>query len=124
YLVIGGSSLNIPRNILSDTYGNKGTLVSFTPGNLSGPTPGNTDTNGLENSTALRGGRALILENINGFFQNGFLRKVPSLINVKFTAPYGLSGQFPDLQSFSSNAVVQHFTRSLDRVVGANFRLP
>jgi cytochrome c peroxidase len=48
----------------------------------------------------------------------------PSLINVKFTAPYGLSGEFADLQSFSANAVKQHFTRSLNRVVGTDFRVP
>ncbi|MEO8428270.1 MAG: hypothetical protein ABI651_14265, partial [Verrucomicrobiota bacterium] len=124
YLLIGGGGLNIPGNVLSDAKGNKGTLVSFTPGNLNGPAPSNTDPNGLENSTLLRSARALVLENINGFSQNGFMRGSPSLINVKFTAPYGLSGEFPDLQSFSANAVKQHFTRSLNRVVGADFRVP
>jgi hypothetical protein len=36
----------------------------------------------------------------------------------------GLSGQFADLQSFASNAVAQHFARSLNRVPGTDFRFP
>ncbi|MCI0541243.1 MAG: hypothetical protein L0Z50_39075 [Verrucomicrobiales bacterium] len=124
YRIIGGGSLNIPGNVISDRKGNRGTLSSFASGNLNGPTPSNTDTNGLENSALLRGPRALILENINGFTQNGFMRGSPSLMNVKFTAPYGLSGDFADLQSFAANAVRQHFTRSLNRTEGVDFRVP
>jgi cytochrome c peroxidase len=124
YFIVGGSSLNIPGNVISDPKGNRGSLISFTSGNLNGPTPSNTDANGLEKTTLLRGTRALILENINGFTQNGFMRGSPSLMNVKFTAPYGLSGEFADLQSFAANHVRQHFTRSLGRVPGVDFRVP
>ncbi|MCI0538195.1 MAG: hypothetical protein L0Z50_23560, partial [Verrucomicrobiales bacterium] len=124
YRVIGGTSLNIAGNVVSDQKGNGGTLISFASGNLNGPTPSNTDVNGLEKSSLLRGARALVLENINGFTQNGFMRGSPSLMNVKFTAPYGLSGDFADLQSFAANAVRQHFTRSLNRVQDVDFRVP
>ncbi|MBI3416834.1 MAG: hypothetical protein HY043_16210, partial [Verrucomicrobia bacterium] len=124
YLVIGGSNLNVSGNVIGDLKGNRGTLVSFTAGNLAGPTPSNTDTNGLENSSLLRVSRALILENINGFTQNGFMRGSPSLMNLKFTAPYGLSGNFPDLQSFAAGAVRQHFPRSLNRTQDVDFRAP
>jgi hypothetical protein len=115
YFIVGGSSLNIPGNVISDPKGNRGSLVSFASGNLNGPTPSNTDANGLEKTTLLRGTRALILENINGFTQNGFMRSSPSLMNVKFTAPYGLSGEFADLQSFAARHP-EHFTGVPSRV--------
>ena len=123
YLVVGGQSLDLPGNVISDSLGNTGTLVSFQAGDLDGPTP-NGDARGLEDSTLLHGGRALIVENINGFDEHAFMRGSPSLLNSKHTAPYGLSGGFPDLNGFSVGAVRQHFTRSLERVDGEDFRVP
>ena len=116
YFILGGTNLNMPGNVLSDTNGNKGTLVSFTLGTLDGMN--------LENSTLMRGGRALILENINGFTQAPFMRGSPPLVNALHTAPYGLSGEFMNLRDFSTGAVRQHFPRSINRVAGVDFRDP
>ncbi len=124
YLILGGSSLNIPGNVISDPSGNKGTLVSFTPGNLSGPNPVNGEARGLEDTPLLTGGRALITENINGFTKKTFMRESPNLLNIKHTGPFGLSGEITTLQTFAAGAVEQHFTRSLLRVAGTDFRLP
>jgi hypothetical protein len=124
YLILGGSSLNIPGNVISDPFGNKGTLVSFTPGNLSGPNPVNGETRGLEDTPLLTGGRALITENINGFDKKTFMRESPNLLNIKHTGPFGLSGEISTLQAFAAGAVEQHFTRSLLRVAETDFRLP
>ncbi len=123
YLILGGSALNLPGNVISDASGNTGTLVSFTVGDLDGPAP-NGDTRGLEDSTLLRGGRGLIVENINGFTEHAFMRGSPTLINIKHTAPYGRSGGVADLQTFAANAVEQHFPRRLARIAGTDFRSP
>jgi len=120
YLIIAGSTLDVADNVISDGT-NSGTLVSFTAGNLPGPTP-NGDTRGLDDPILLRGGRALITENINGFDEHAFMRGSPALINIKLTAPYGLSAEFTDLQTFSAGAIAQHFTRDLNRVEGQDFR--
>jgi cytochrome c peroxidase len=123
YLVIGGAGLDLPGNVISDDQGNTGALVSFTPGDLAGPAP-NGDPRGLEDPDLLSGPRALIVENINGFAEHAFLRGSPTLLNIEHTAPYGLSAEFADLQSFSAGAVEQHFTRSLERTAGVDFRSP
>jgi hypothetical protein len=76
--------------------------------------------------------RALTLENISGFEvdQAGLLlfppvfRATPSLFNLEFTAPFGLSDCCLDLQTFAAGAVIQHFTRTLNRVPGVDFVLP
>jgi cytochrome c peroxidase len=83
----------------------------------------------LENGELLRGGRALILENIDGFESPPLFRGSPPLINVALTAPFGLSGEFADLRVFSEGAVKQHFPRTLarnaDPTAGPlDFRLP
>ncbi len=122
YLIIGGASLNIAGNVIADAKGNRGTFSSFTAGNLSGPTPTNSDAFGLERNTFLKGGRALFVENINGTNQTSFLRASPTVMNVKFTAPFGLSGDIADLQTFSTGAIAQHAPRSLNRVAGTDFR--
>ena len=122
-LIFGGSGFAV-GNVVSDTNGNRGTIVSFTLGNLNGPTASNGSTNGLENSTLLRGARGLILENINGFNNTAFMRASPHLLNLKHTAPFGLSGEFADLQTFSAGAVQQHFPRRLNRTAGTDFRAP
>jgi cytochrome c peroxidase len=124
YLIVGGRDLNIPGNVITDVRGNKGTLVLFQEGNLDGPSPSNGDSLGLEASRFLRGERGLIVVNVNGFDQKAFLRRAPSLLNVKYTAPYGQSGEVMDLTSFATNAVAQHLTRSLNRIEGTDFRMP
>src|SRR5262249_22985616 len=77
--------------------------------------------------------RGLILENINGFetdpitgdfVEEPFFRATPSLFNLQFTAPYGLSGNIANLQDFAAGAVVQHFTKSMARTPGVDFVLP
>ena len=65
------------------------------------------DAFGLERNTFLKGGRGLFVENINGTNHTSFLRASPSVMNVKYTAPYGLSGDVPDLQTFATGAVPQ-----------------
>ena len=94
----------------------------------------NGSVNGLENFTLMHGpsantvsfpdGRALILENIDGFDQLEVFRASPALFNLEHTAPYGFSSQEPDLGDFSAGAVAQHAPRSLLRREGIDFRLP
>ena len=68
--------------------------------------------------------RGLILENIDGFGVDRrtglltnppFFRAVPGILNLDLTAPYGLSGNVGDLQTFSTDAVTQHFPKTLAR---------
>jgi cytochrome c peroxidase len=79
----------------------------------------------LENACLMREGnrRALILENIDGFANPPVFRGSPHLLNLALTAPYGLSGDIPDLRAFSEGAVIQHFTRTMARG-STDFRLP
>ena len=79
---------------------------------------------GLENLDLLRGPRGLVLENVAGFAQPPVFRDTPHLFNLAFTAPYGWSGNVPDLREFATQAVRQHFPRTLARGVGTDFRLP
>jgi hypothetical protein len=74
YFIVGGSSLNMPGNVISDQKGNRD-LVSFTSGNLNGD-PERHGRQRFGENTLLRGA-GLILENINGFTQNGFMRSTP-----------------------------------------------
>ena len=77
--------------------------------------------------------RGLILENIQGFDVDAgtgdlinppVFRAPPSLFNLSVTAPYGLSGNIPDLREFSTGAAIQHFPRTLARIDGQDFVLP
>lgn len=111
YLVYGGQGMN---GTLTDGKGNSGTIESFTEGDL----------DELENSTLISGGRALILENIDGFDEAPVMRSSPHLLNIDLTAPYGWSGDIPDLLEFSKGAVTQHAPRRINREVGVDFRLP
>ncbi|HYH46405.1 MAG TPA: hypothetical protein VEG34_12040, partial [Thermoanaerobaculia bacterium] len=79
---------------------------------------------GLEHPPLLRSPRGLILENIDGFTKPPVFRNSPHLLNLARTAPYGLSGEFGDLQTFSMGAVLQHFPKTLARQAGVDFRLP
>ncbi|MGH2578718.1 MAG: hypothetical protein ACRDG9_13380, partial [Actinomycetota bacterium] len=101
YLIHGGSAL---AGTITDGR-NTGQFLSFTPGDL----------NDLERPTLLSGERALILENIDGFANPPVMRASPHLLNLALTAPYGLSGEIPDLRAFATTAVRQHFPRRLDR---------
>lgn len=72
-------------------------------------------------------GRALILENIEGFLSPPVFRKSPALLNLGRTAPFGFSGNIPDLDTFTTGAVRQHFPRTLarnDTGMNPDFRLP
>ena len=74
-----------------------------------------SELSALENPCAIDSANALILENIDGFDQHPSFRGSPALFNLVDTAPYGLSGEFADLESFTRNAVLQHFPRTLGR---------
>ena len=85
----------------------------------------------LENTARLRGARGLILENIDGFAQSPVFRAPPPMINLAFTGPYGLSGEFATIPDFTTGAVMQHFPKNvggdpdnITRVAGQDFRLP
>ncbi|VAW42961.1 hypothetical protein MNBD_CHLOROFLEXI01-2554 [hydrothermal vent metagenome] len=131
YLIYNGGDLS---GTITDGNGNSATFVSFTNGDLAGPNPVNGSANGLENFTLMHGpsantisfpdGRALILENIDGFDQLEVFRASPSLFNLEFTAPYGFSSQIADLGDFTAGAVEQHAPRSLLRREGVDFRRP
>lgn len=69
-------------------------------------------------------GRGLILANADGLDQPHVFRSVPSIVNSRFTAPYGWSGEFPTLQKFALGAVEQHFTKTMLRRPGIDFRVP
>ncbi len=123
YLIDGGVN-----PLLSGTVSDgicSGTVSSFTTG----------DQHTLEDPKRMRTsasldfpqGRALILENIAGFSNPPVFRKSPPLLNLSRTAPFGFSGNIPDLETFATGAVRQHFPRTLARNdTGPNpdFRLP
>lgn len=87
----------------------------------------------LENPRLLRE-FGLILENVDGFDQPGVLRGVPHTLGLSTSVDSvagprnGWSGDgAPDdgsLRSFAIGAVRQHFTKTLNRVEGVDFRLP
>jgi hypothetical protein len=88
---------------------------------------------GLENLRLLRE-LGLVLENVDGFQNPGVLRGVPHVLSLStsvasFSGPQtGWSGDGAPgdrtLRSFAAGAVMQHFTRTLQRVPGVDFRLP
>ncbi len=79
---------------------------------------------GLESPALMRGPRALILENVDGFDQPPVFRGVPHTFDLAFTAPFGWGGTEFQLDAFVGQAVRQHFPRTLRRVPGVDFRLP
>lgn len=82
------------------------------------------DLAGLENLDLLRGPRALVLENIAGFDLPPVFRDTSHLFNVALTSPFGWSASFFELRAFATQAVRQHFPRTLRRIEGEDFRLP
>ena len=125
YLVYGGINPQLSGTV-SDRNSCSGTVKSITPGSLKD----------LEDPRRMRKsaspdfpqGRALILENIDGFPPTPpVFRKSPHFLNLSRTAPYGFSSNIPDLQTFAKGAVTQHLPRTLARnSSGPNpdFRLP
>ncbi len=89
---------------------------------------------GFENPELMRK-FGLILENLDGFGEDGFvMRGVPHTLGMRNTIASpdgprtGWSGDGSpgdgSLRSFATGAVIQHFTKRLDRVAGVDFRLP
>jgi cytochrome c peroxidase len=134
YLVLGGMNPALSGTV-SDNNSCSGTVMSITAGGL-GAIPG-SPVLGLEDPKRMRTsadtvnfpqGRGLILENIDGFPNPPVFRKSPHLLNLnqRFGA-FGLSASVPDLQTFATGAVTQHFPRTLARNSGGSdpdFRLP
>ncbi len=79
---------------------------------------------GLENPELMRGPRALILENVDGFDRPPVFRGVPHIFDLAFAPPFGWGGTVFLLDDFVDAAVRQHFPRTLSRVPGVDFRLP
>ena len=90
----------------------------------------------FENPTLMRQ-FGLILENLDGFddLENKFvMRGIPHVLALRTSvnSPQGpRTGWSGDgapgdgsLRSFATGAVIQHFTRTLNRIPGADFRLP
>ena len=134
YLVAGGMNPALSGTV-SDSNSCSGTVASVTAGSL-GTIAGSQL--GLEDPKRMRTsadavnfpqGRGLILENIDGFPPTpNVFRKSPHLLNLaQRSGPFGLSGNFFDLQTFATGAVTQHFPRTLNRSSGGSapdFRLP
>lgn len=131
YLIYGGVSPPLTGTVTDGTC--EGGVRRVVPGDLA-PSVARPE-GGLEDPVRMRStregvfpsGRALILENIDGFENPPVFRKSPHLLNLASTAPYGLSGEFEDLPEFARGAVAQHSTRSLARSSdGPNpdFRMP
>ena len=135
YLVMGGMNPALSGTV-SDSNSCSGTVASVTAGSLGAiagsPTPGLEDPKRMRTSVDTVNfpqGRGLILENIDGFPPTpNVFRKSPHLLNLdQRFGGFGLSGNFSDLQSFATGAVMQHFPRTLNRNSGGtdpDFRLP
>jgi cytochrome c peroxidase len=80
----------------------------------------------LENPCLMRQGneRALFLANIDGFASPPVFRGAPHLLNIGLTGPYGQSGDVANLRDFPTAAIEQHFTQTMARNAGPDFRLP
>jgi cytochrome c peroxidase len=80
----------------------------------------------LENPCLMRQGneRALFLENVDGFASPPVFRGSPHLLNIALTGPYGQSGEVANLRDFPTGAIEQHFTQTMARNAGPDFRLP
>lgn len=135
YLVMGGMNPALSGTV-SDSNSCSGTVTSITAGSLGAiagsPTLGLEDPKRMRTSadtTNFPQGRGLILENIDGFPPTPpVFRKSPHLLNLSQRfGPFGLSGSVPDLQTFATGAVQQHFPRTLARNSSGtdpDFRLP
>ena len=124
YLVYAGMSPQLTGTI-TDEFGNQGVVVGISRGNLEGlELPRLMRTS---RSAAFPQGRALILENIDGFDRPAVFRKSPHILNLSRTGPFGFNGAQADLQVFTLDAVRQHFPRTLARATDGpdpDFRMP
>ncbi|MEK6282022.1 MAG: S-layer homology domain-containing protein [Acidobacteriota bacterium] len=109
----------------NDSFGLSPTIIASVPStDLLFVAEFNSSLAALEHPPLMRGPRGLILENIDGFSNPNVFRGSPHLLNIALTAPYGLSGEIPNLREFSVGAVKQHFPKTMNRVEGVDFRLP
>lgn len=129
YLVAGGLSPRLAGTVSDGTC--QAEVSDIAAGTLgrSGTLPGLEDPRRMRTSRspAFPDGRALFLENVDGLDRPAVFRKSPTLLNLRFTAPFGFSGDVPNLRTFSANAVLQHFPRTLARQQGGaapDLRLP
>jgi hypothetical protein len=119
YLVYGGFNPTMSGVVTDGVC--SATVSSVTAGDLAvapgSPVPGLEDPKRMRTSgsASFPQGRGLILENIDGFSNPPVFRKSPHLLNLNRTGPFGFSGDIPDLQSFVTGAVKQHFPRTLAR---------
>ena len=124
YLVYAGISPPLSGTI-TDGFGNQAVVMSVSRGNLEGlELPRLMRTS---RSAAFPQGRALILENIDGFDRPAVFRKSPHILNLSRTGPFGFNGAQADLQVFTLDAVRQHFPRTLARATEGpdpDFRMP
>lgn len=124
YLVYAGMSPQLSGTI-TDEAGNTASVVSMSRGNLEGlETPRLMRTS---RSALFPQGRALILENIDGFDRTPVFRKSPHILNLSRTGPFGFSATQTDLKLFTLDAVRQHFPRTLARAhegPDPDFRMP
>jgi cytochrome c peroxidase len=141
YLVGGGISPMLAGTVSDGTCA--ATVAGVTRGSLGAIA--NSAVPGLEDPRLMRTtradpalfpfGRALFLENVDQLtLDNAALavdprvfRKSPHLLNMRFSAPFGFSGDIADLRTFSTGAVKQHYPRTLVRSSGGvapDFRLP
>ncbi|MBM3226856.1 MAG: hypothetical protein FJZ47_24080, partial [Candidatus Tectomicrobia bacterium] len=58
----------------------------------------------------------MILVNVDGFSRPPVFRSPPPLRNLTLTAPFDFNGRTPDLKTFITRAVVQHFPKTLQRI--------
>lgn len=97
-----------------DGFGlNPSTIAALPPNDPLFVAEFNPDLSQLENPCLMRGGRALILENVHGFDADPVFRNSMHLMNIGATAPYGWSPRFggaPDLVTFAQGAVKQHLS--------------
>jgi cytochrome c peroxidase len=122
YLVGGGLAPRLSGVVTDGVCA--ASVLSVVAGDL-GAVP-NASVAGLEDPRRLRTS-ALFLENVDGFQNPAVFRKSPHLLNMRFTAPFGFSGDVSDLRTFSGNAITQHFPRTLARSHSSatpDFRLP
>ena len=110
---LSGLRRDLPRlsGTITDEAGNSASVVSVTAGDLDGleqPQRMRTSLAG-----AFPDGRALILENPEGFQNPAVFRKSPHILNLSRTGPFGFDGRTADLQAFTVEAVRRHFPRTL-----------
>jgi hypothetical protein len=122
YLVYGGVSPAFgPGTTVTDGTNTSG-IVTIVKGDLD-KLESPARMRGPSRSASFPQGRALILENPNGFDQPHVFRKVPHFQNLGSTGPFGFNND-AGIEEFTARAIKQHLTRSMARIEGVDFRLP